>query len=261
VPCCWNVIRLLGLCTSFSYLNNDFTLTSNQNLCTDMKTLLYRMLLIVPILIMVLNISAQEEQIQYEGEIVAGSNRTFKITFMDDETVKAKILSLDGEMVTIKKRDGTTQIINRDYIKFIEAVPMGSIGSVGAGFGVPYGTLGINLEINLLPYLSLSGGLGTTVYAGVGWSAGARGYFRKPGPMWRPRISAFYGINAVYAEDLGNPNNKSYPGVTIGLGQMILWKRHGFDLDIMYVVNSRIDNEHPEDYSKVKINIGYRFAF
>ena len=226
-----------------------------------MKTSAFRLFWIIPILLVTLNISAQEEQIQYEGEIVAGSNRTFIITFMDDDKVRAKILSLEGEMVTIKKRDGTTQIVNRDYIKFIEAVPIGSIGSVGAGFGVPYGTLGVNLEINLLPYLSLSGGLGTTIYAGVGWSAGARGYLRKPGPMWRPRISAFYGINAIYAEDLNNPNNKSYHGGTIGIGQIVLWKRHGFDLDLMYVVTSQIDNEYPDDYSKIKISLGYRFAF
>jgi hypothetical protein len=219
------------------------------------------MFFIVPILLMVLNISAQEKPIQNDGDIIAGSNRTFLITFMDDKTVKAKILSQDDDMVTIKRRNGTTQSVNRDYIKFIEEIPIGTIGSVGAGFGIPYGTLGINLEINLLPYLSLSGGLGTTIYAGVGWSVGARGYFRKPGPLWRPRISAFYGINSVYAEDLGNPNNKSYPGFTVGIGQIVLWKRHGFDLDLMYVVNSQIDNEHPEDYSKIKINVGYRFAF
>ena len=226
-----------------------------------MKTLMLRMFLIVPILLMVLNISAQEKPIQYDGDILAGSNRTFLITFMDDETVKAKILSLDGDMVTIKKRDGTTQIVNREYIKFIEAVPIGTIGSVGAGLGVPYGSLGVNLEINVIPYLSLSGGLGTTIYAGVGWSVGARGYFRKPGPLWRPRLSSFYGTNKIYAEDLGNPNNKSYPGFTVGIGQVVLWKRHGFDLDLMYIVNSQIDNEHTENYSKIKINVGYRYAF
>jgi hypothetical protein len=219
------------------------------------------MFFIVPILVMVLNISAQEKANPYAGVIVTGTNRTYLITFMDDETAKVKILSLDGDMVTIKRRNGTTQIVNRDYIKFIEEIPIGTIGSVGAGFGVPYGTLGVNLEINALPYLSFSGGLGTTIYAGVGWSVGARGYFRKPGPVWRPRISAFYGINSVYAEDLGNPNNKSYPGLTVGIGQIVLWKRHGFDLDLMYVVNSQIDKEHPEDYSKIKINVGYRFAF
>jgi hypothetical protein len=215
----------------------------------------------VPILLMVLDISAQEEPMQYDGEIIAGSNRTFLITFMDDHKVKAKILSMDDDMVTIKKRDGTSQIVNRDYIKFIEAIPHGTIGSVGAGFGVPYGTLGVNLEINLLPYLSLSGGLGTTLYAGAGWSAGARGYFRKPGPMWRPRLSAFYGINAIYAEELNNPNNKSYHGFTVGLGQVVLFGRHGFDLDLMYVANSQIDKEYPDDYSKIKISLGYRFAF
>jgi hypothetical protein len=210
---------------------------------------------------MFLNISAQEDTIQYEGDVIAGSNRTFLITFMDDQNVKAKILSMDDNTVMIKKRDGTTQIVNRDYIKFIEAVPIGTIGSVGAGFGIPYGTLGLNLEINLLDYLSLSGGLGTTVYAGVGWSIGARGYFRKPGPVWRPRISAFYGINAIYAEELNSPNNQSYHGLTMGLGQIVLFGRHGFDLDIMYVVSSQIDKEYPDDYSKVKISVGYRFAF
>lgn len=226
-----------------------------------MKTLMLRMFLIIPILLMVLNITAQEQPIQYDGDILAGSNRNFQITFMDDKTVRAKILSLDGNMVTIKKRDGTTQIVNRDYIKFIEADPFGSIGSVGAGFGIPYGALGVNLEINVIPYLSLSGGFGTTVYAGVGWSAGARGYFIKPGHLWRPRISAFYGTNKIYSEGRGNPNNKSYPGFTAGIGQIVLFKRHGFDLDLMYIINSQIDNEHNEDYSKIKISVGYRFAF
>lgn len=197
----------------------------------------------------------------YSGGIIAGSNRWFLISFMHQEFVKAKILSLEGDMITLKQRNGKIQVVSRNSIKNIQEIPFGTIGSAGVGLGIPYGVLGLNLELNALPVLSVSAGLGTTIFAGVGWNVGARAYFRKPGPVWRPRLSAFYGTNTAYAVELGDPSNKSYLGLTVGAGQIFLWQNHGFDFDLMYIVNSQYDNEHSADYVRIKINIGYRFAF
>ena len=166
-----------------------------------MKAILLRTVIFHSILLASLTVFSQVADKPYSGGIIAGSNRRFIISIFEQEPVKAKILSIDGDWISIKKRDGTIQNISRNAIISIEEIPFGTIGSVGAGLGVPYGAWGINLEINALPILSISGGLGTTIFAGVGWSVGARGYFRKPGPVWRPRVSAFYGINAIYAED------------------------------------------------------------
>lgn len=226
-----------------------------------MRSILLFRSIIIPMFLISLSISAQEEAKPYAGGIIAGSNRTFLISFLNQEPVKGKILSLDGDMLTIKPRNGNTQTVHRNSIADISEIPFGSIGTVGAGFGVPYGILGVGLEINALPYLSLNGGLGTTIFSGVGWNVGARGYFRKPGPVWRPRISAFYGINGIYAEDFGHPANASYTGVTVGVGQLFLWQQHGFDLDLMYIINSELYDAIPGDYVRIKINVGYRFAF
>jgi len=220
-----------------------------------------RQSIIIPVVLISLGIFAQEAAKPYSGGIIAGSNRTFLISFVHQEPVKGKILSLDGDMLTIKSRNGAIQKVDRNSITNISEIPFGTIGSVGAGFGVPYGILGIGVEFNALPILSLNGGLGTTIFSGVGWNVGARAYFRKPGPVWRPRISAFYGINGVYAEDFGDPDNASYAGLTVGLGQLFLWQQHGFDLDLMYIINSELYDVIPGDYVRFKINVGYRFAF
>lgn len=226
-----------------------------------MKTFILRTIIINSAFLVSLTVFSQVTEKPYSGGIIAGSDRRFLISQFQQEPIRAKILSIDGDWISIKRRDGTTQKISRNTIKNIEEIPFGTIGSVGAGLGVPYGGWGVNLEMNVLPIISVSGGLGTTIFAGVGWSVGARGYFRTPGPVWRPRVSAFYGINAIYAEDFSDPSNRAYPGLTAGVGQIFLWQRHGFDLDLMYIVNSQYDDIHGGDYVKIKVNVGYRFAF
>lgn len=226
-----------------------------------MISIVLRRCIIIPILLISFGIFAQEAAKPYSGGIIAGSKRTFLISFMHQEPVKGKILSLDGDMLTIKSRNGSIQTVHRNSITNISEIPFGTTGTVGVGFGVPYGILGVGVEINALPVLSLNGGLGTTIFAGVGWNVGARAYFRKPGPVWRPRISAFYGVNGIYAEDFGHPDNASYTGFTVGVGQLFLWQQHGFDLDLMYIINSELYDIYPGDYVRFKINVGYRFAF
>jgi hypothetical protein len=217
----------------------------------------------VPVLLFLLmNISlfSQEHKTKYEGSIIAGTNRLFLIFRAQQEPVKARILSIYKNEVIIKEKNGPTRKITRDQILNIQEVPFGTLGNVGVGFGIPYGTLGFNLEFNLVPYLSLTGGLGTTIFTGVGYNIGLKGYLRKPGPVWRPRISAYYGINGLSAEDFNHPDNEKYSGITAGLGQIFLWQQHGFDLDLMYIVTSGLWDEQ-EEGGRIKISIGYRYAF
>ncbi len=211
-------------------------------------------------IIICLGLFSQEAANSYQGSIIAGTNRLFLISFNEGEPVQAKILSIDGDEITILDKNGNTRKVVRTSITNIEDVPFGKLGTFGIGLGAPYGTFGINLEFNVIPYLSITGGIGTTIFAGIGYNIGLKGYFRKPGPVWRPRASIYYGVNGIYAEDFNHPDNKKYSGVTAGIGQLFLWEKHGFDLDLMYIVSSGLWDEH-DGGGKIKISIGYRYAF
>ena len=225
-----------------------------------MKKVSLKHVFIVLILMMNCVVFSQETDSTYNGSIIAGTNRWFIISFNQQKPVKAKILSLDGTGIIIKEKGGNTRKVERSTITNIEDVPYGKLGTFGIGFGLPYGLLGINLEFLVIPYLSVTGGLGTTLFAGLGYNVGIKGYFRKPGPIWRPRASIYYGINGIYAVDFNHPDNKKYSGLTVGLGQIFLWEKHGFDLDLIYIVTSKLWDEH-DGGGKIKISIGYRYAF
>lgn len=202
----------------------------------------------------------QDGDVPFKGTIIAGTNQWFLISTSDQSPVKAKIVSIEGNHIIIKEKSGGSSKIDRNTILNIEKIPYGKLGTFGVGFGIPYGTLGINVEFNLVPYLSVTGGLGTTIFSGLGYSIGLKGYFRKPGKVWRPRASIYYGINGLYAEDINHPDNKKYTGITAGLGQLFLWKKHGFDLDLIYLITSKLWEEHSGG-GRIKLSIGYRYAF
>lgn len=229
------------------------------NIYTMIK-LPFKTVFLVLILLTNSSVFAQDTINSFQGSIIAGTDRMFIISFNEGEPVEAKILSIDGDGIIIKEKGGSTRKVERSNITNIEEVPFGKLGTFGVGFGVPYGTLGINLEFFVIPYLSVTGGVGTTIFSGVGYSVGLKGYFRKPGPVWRPRASVYYGINGIYAEDFNDPNNKKYSGVTAGIGQLFLWGKNGFDLDLMFLVTSGLWDEH-DGGGKIKISIGYRYAF
>ena len=180
-----------------------------------MKVVILRTLLIVLILLSDFTIYSQKIDSPYSGSIIVGTNRRFIISTYLQEPIKAKIIALYDGGIIIKERNGNTHKIDRNSITNIEEITYGTIGNAGFGIGVPYGMLGFNLEINALPFLSFSGGVGTTIFAGIGYNIGARGYFRKPGPVWRPRLSVFYGINGVYAEDFNRPDNEAFTGLPV----------------------------------------------
>ncbi len=137
--------------------------------------------------------------------------------------------------------------------------------SFGLGLGVPYGVLGANLDVNVAPNLNLSAGIGTTVLAGIGYSFGLKYFFMPIERTFRPRISAYYGVNTV-VEYIGGGDNESYVGINLGIGTQWMWgktKSNGLDLDIIYIATTGLDAEEMgiEEPSKVKLSIGYRHAF
>ncbi len=160
-----------------------------------------------------INSFSQENKNSYSGSIIAGTNRRFDISLLGQSTIKAKVLSFNDSEIKIRE-NGRTYDIDRSSITNIKEIPFGTRGNIGVGFGIPYGLLGFNLELNPLPYLGVTGGFGTTIFSGIGYNVGVKTYFRKPGPVWRPRVSVYYGINAIYADDFNDPDNKKYSGVT-----------------------------------------------
>lgn len=224
-----------------------------------MKNQILRTIFIIFFTLMNINIFSQETVSSYKGGIIAGTSRKFDISFNRQELVRVKILSIDGDQIIIKRINGDKQEIDLNTITNIEEIPSGTIGNVGVGFGIPYGILGFNLELNLLPIISVTGGFGTTIFAGIGYNAGVKGYLRKPGPVWRPRASAYYGINGLYVSDDFEYSEK-YSGVSVGLGQLVLWQEHGFDLDFIYLVTSELW-DYTDSGGKIKISFGYKYAF
>ncbi|NQU05599.1 MAG: PEGA domain-containing protein [Calditrichaeota bacterium] len=71
--------------------------------------------------------------------------------------------------------------------------------SIGLGIGIPYGyVLGLNLDINVAPNLNLSAGLGTTIQFGPGYNFGLKYFLTSAENTFRPRVSAFYGVNFMF---------------------------------------------------------------
>lgn len=143
--------------------------------------------------------------------------------------------------------------------------------SWGLGFGIPYGVLGANIDVNVVDNLNLSFGLGTTVIAGVGYNFGFKYFFTSVENTMRPRILAFYGVNAV--SSIGD-DTETYTGLSIGAGLQWMWgesKSSGMDVDIIYVATTGYDVDELEDryggmyeieeIGKVKLSIGYRHSF
>ena len=206
-----------------------------------MRKLILLSICIVSIITANNTLFAQETNTPYSGGIIAGTEQRFLISFSNQATIKAKILSVEDNNIVIKENGEDSRTIDRSDIVNIEAIPYGKIGSVGFGYGIPFGgVIGINGELNLLPFLSFNVAGGTTIFAGFGYDFGIKAYFRKPGPIWRPRASVFYGTNAIWIEDFGDPNNQNYSGITVGLGQRLQRQGHGIDLDLMYIVTSEL---------------------
>lgn len=147
--------------------------------------------------------------------------------------------------------------------------------SIGVGIGVPYGALGLNTEVALQKHLSVSAGIGTTIFAGTGYAVGARAYLGKPDATWRPRLSAHYGINSIIKLDKQSDGQK-FSGLSLGAGLLGMFGgkiRNGIDVEIIYLATTggledeieRLNNSgtfsHIDTPGKIKLLLGYRIGF
>jgi len=143
----------------------------------------------------------------------------------------------------------------------------------GVGLGIPYGVLGGNIDINIAPNFNLSAGIGTSIVAGLGYNVGLKYFFSSVENSFRPRISAYYGVNSAVLKKFPNKEDEgeAYTGASIGLGAQWMWgesKTSGLDFDIIYLASTGLDIDKLKDEgfdvdepSKIKISIGYRHSF
>jgi len=211
------------------------------------------------------------------------SSEMSKVLMKNGTVVKGEIIETkeDGSLV-FKTTDGFTITIYAEDIHQVVKFQYPNTGSVGVGIGIPYGVFGINGEYNIpeVDNLAISVGIGSTIFAGTGFNAGAKYYFRDIGNTWRPRAMIFYGTNSLivietdsyYAED--DYEAWKYEGLTLGAGQQWTFgesKSHAMDLDVMYILTQGDFDDQKEalEYAgydvgnagKIKISIGYRYCF
>lgn len=143
--------------------------------------------------------------------------------------------------------------------------------SMGVGLGVPYGVLGSSMDVNVAPNLDLTMGLGTTIFAGMGYSFGVKYFLGSAQRNFRPRISAYYGTNSMFVDGANTATAESYTGFSLGLGSRWMWgqsKTAGIDFDVILIASTGLDIDKlkAQGYTvaepgRVKISIGFRRAF
>jgi hypothetical protein len=179
-----------------------------------------------------------------------------------DSVIGIILKSNSEDSVKVKLNDGKIIYYKSTEISKIEQISIYKFGSIGAGFGIPYGVLGINIEISIIDNLNITAGLGSVILnQGIGYNFGLKYYFDSFNEKTRFRISAYYGVNTVKESSL----NKTYNGFTFGLGQRCMFgytRAHGFDMDLLAVVTSGYSGTVKNmGFGPFKLSIGYRYGF
>ena len=151
-------------------------------------------------------------------------------------------------------------------------------GSLGVGYGLCYAGLGFNGDFNLTDDVVVSGSIGTFGYVG-GWELGAKYLFLEFDSSFRPKVSAWYGVNAMIVArpdaTTGLPKlTEAHRGFCAGVGgewMLSRSKRHGLDADLLYILSTtqtkRIKELELQGYgefskgSRLLFSFGYRYTF
>ena len=131
-----------------------------------------------------------------------------RITFWEEAPDSAKIVMLRTHgIVVFRKMEQLATIKPKDT-----ELEYHSIGSIGFGFGLDYG--GIGIRATLLPAgpISFFGGFGSYSY-----NVGAEWKFR-PHKRTTGFLSAMYGYNAVLDRTITSPDRTIFYGASVGLG-------------------------------------------
>ncbi len=138
--------------------------------------------------------------------------------------------------------------------------------NAGVGIGIPYGVIGINIELNpLLPgsigkaihsYFSISIGSGFT-NAGSSYSIGARIYPMQKDGKFIPRLGVYHGTVAVYNWSYSATNLEGY---AFSVGTLYNINAHlALDFDFIYIAEVFGWEMSELNASRFKVSFGVRY--
>ncbi len=139
--------------------------------------------------------------------------------------------------------------------------------SAGVGYGIPYGTLGMNCEFNtivpttadFIEYFGLTASVGY-FRGGIKYAFGLRIYPFRRKIGWNPRLSAYYGTVGFYETWWGEDKNASGPAFGAG----ILWmsKSHfSIDVEMQYRIPSLPSGVMKEEGVNFTLSAGIQYYF
>lgn len=209
--------------------------------------------------------------------IKTGTKKYYILQMKNGSSHQARIISVDSKQVLLMVSDGTTLTVPTYEVNNVVEKSFESFGSIGMGFGIPYGVLGLNLDIKLYDLLYLTGGIGTGIFVTPMYNVGSKIFLRSGNYKWRPRLSGYYGTTAMLVIDDYSSNIKeSCSGITAGIGQqwaLGITKTWGIDFDILYIIDNREFNKRKQELEddgyvfdfkatgNVKISFGLRYCF
>jgi hypothetical protein len=225
-------------------------------------------------------LSAQDTNPQNPfNNVDIGSNTYYKIQMNTGMSVKARIVSVDNDKVLLLLPGGESMTVPTNGVVSVKKQSYGSVGSVGLGFGIPYGMLGVNVDLKLFSVLYANAGIGTGIFVTPMYSAGLKCYFLSGSHKFRPRVLANYGTTSMlYLEDSSGDviERSSFNSVLLGTGfQWALDIKNAFalDFDIIYILNNsgisaRAQELRNQGYDfdinsvgNIKVSFGIRYIF
>jgi hypothetical protein len=208
-----------------------------------------------------------------------GSNNFYRIQMNNGAVLKARIVSVDPEKVLLLLPGGESMTVVTSGVVSIKKQSYGSVGSVGIGFGIPYGMLGVNFDLKLFSVLYANAGIGTGIFVTPMYSGGLKCYFLSGGHKFRPRILANYGTTGMlYLEDeYGDViERSSFHSLCFGTGfqyALDISKAFAFDFDMIYIVSNNALLERAQELRNqgyefdllktghIKVSVGIRYIF
>ncbi len=147
----------------------------------------------------------------------------------------------------------------------------GRYGTLGLGYGLPYGGYGLSVDMYVFEPLALTVSIGSFIQS-AGLEVGVKYLHGDASKLWRPQVILLYGVNGLLPSDTTSvEQTEVFNGITAGLGSQFMFgkkRRHGLDLGLTYVVSSALYKrlEELEGYefdvsSRLGFYLGYRFAF
>ncbi len=213
------------------------------------------------------------------ADVEIGSQTYYNITMQNNFVHKARVVSVDPDKVLLLLPGGESMTIPTKEVVKVSKQSYNSFGSIGLGFGIPYGTLGANFDIKLVKVLYATAGIGTGIFVTPLYNVGLKCYMRTGEFKFRPRVMAGYGTTSmIYIQDTyGNTIEKgSFTGMTLAAGfqwALNITKTVGVDFDIIYILDDSKLEDRMQYYKNqgydldweasgnVKVSLGLRYIF